>query len=277
VSATSPRSQIVKRLQDMIPSLGKVQGVVSLESAFQGNVKAETAYVYRFLCEATGSKPGQEDQTKLRGRGSQIVIDQYAIVVSTKNVKDVGGDDSSDVNDDIVMAISIALLGWIPPGSVFPIEYVRGQLDFQRNLLIWTEIYALRRILQTMPHHRIVPMNEKLFHAKAVEPILKGMPICLNSEGKISAATLENFRVMGFAKADAAIGNSVPFSSDGIISMENWTVITGTETLVPGAYYYLGNAHFMQIIPPESGYVVTLGRAVSANVFDIEIESPIEI
>lgn len=276
MSATSPRSQIVKRLQDLIPSLGKVQGMVASEAAFQGNVKADTAFVYRIACDSL-ARPGQEDSTKLRGKGSQIVSDSYAIIVVTKNVKDAGGNDSSDVNDDITTAISIALLGWIPPGSMFPLEYVRGQLNFDRNMLIWTEIYALRHLFQTTPHHRIVPMNEKLFYAKAVEPIKKGMPICLNSESQLSAATLENPQVIGFAKVDVAIGNSVPYSTDGVISMENWSEITGTEKLVPGAYYYLGSTHYMQVSPPESGILLALGRAVSANVFDIEIEQPIEI
>lgn len=277
MSAKSPRSQIVKRLQDLIPSLGKVQGVVALEAAFQGNVKAETAYVYRMGCEAGGARPGQEDHSKLKSRQQQIVYDHYAIIIATKNVKDAGGNDSSDINDDITTAISIALLGWIPPGSIFPIEYVRGQLDFQRNMLIWSEIYALPRLLQTAPHHRIIPMNEKMFYAKAIEPIKKGMPICLNSESQLSAATLENPQVIGFAKVDVVIGNSVPYSTDGVISMENWSEITGTEKLVPGAYYYLGSTHYMQVSPPESGILLALGRAVSANVFDIEIEQPIEI
>jgi hypothetical protein len=276
MSAKSPRSQIVKRLQDLIPSLGKVQGVVALEAAFQGNVKAETAYVYRMGCDAGGARPGQEDHSKLKSRQQQIVYDHYAIIIATKNVKDAGGNDSSDINDDITTAISIALLGWIPPGSMFPLEYVRGQLDFQRNMLIWSEIYALPRLLQTTPHHRIVPMNERMFYAIAAQEIRRGMPIVLIVD-KIYPATLDNPHVIGFAKTTTAVGNAVPYSTDGALTMDDWTEVTGIEKLVPGAYYYLGSTNYMTNTPPESGILITLGRAVSATTFDIEIEQAIEL
>jgi hypothetical protein len=261
----------------MIPSLGKVQGVVALEAALQGNVRAENAFVYRIACESIGAKHGQEDRTKMRGLGSQVVLDHYAIIVLTKNIKDAGGNDSSDINDDITQAISIALLGWIPPKSTFPMEYVRGELSFQRNMLLWTEIYGLRRVLQSEPHHRITPMNNKLFYIKSGVSILKGMPIRIEGEVAIPATSEIDYHgeVQGLSMVDTAIGNKVSYSTDGIITLEDWTSVIGTPDLIPGVSYYLSPSGGMTTTLPTPGIVRMLGKAISKRTFDIEISDTV--
>jgi len=140
MSAISARSQIVKRLEDTVPELGRVQGFVALEAAFQGEIKHDTAFVYRLATDKIDVGHPQQ----------QIILATFGIALATKNIKDTGGDESDDINEALCRAVNESLLGWIPPGAQFPLQYVKGQPSFARNLLIWTEIYSLKQIITNL-------------------------------------------------------------------------------------------------------------------------------
>lgn len=140
MSAISARSQIVKRLEDTIPELGKVQGFVALEAAFQGEIRQNTAFVYRLA----------SDKAEIGHPNQQVIITTFGVAIATKNIKDAGGDDSDDVNEALCRAVNESLVGWIPPGLQFPLHYIKGQPTFTRNLLLWTEIYSLKQIITNL-------------------------------------------------------------------------------------------------------------------------------
>lgn len=140
MSAISVRSQIVKRIEDTVPELGRVLGFVALDAAFQGEIKQNTAFVYRL----------SSDKLEVGHPNQQIVSVNYGIVIATKNQKDMGGDSSDDTNEEICRAVNEGLLGWTPPGAQFPLVYIKGQPTFTRNLLLWTEIYSIKQIMTNL-------------------------------------------------------------------------------------------------------------------------------
>lgn len=140
MSAISVRSQIVKRIENKVPELGQILGFVALDAAFQGDIRQNTAFVYKLSTEKL--EVGHPHQ--------QIVMAYYGIVIATKNQKDTGGDVTDDTNEAICRAVNESLLGWTPPGSQFPLVYIKGQPTFTRNLLLWTEIYSIKQMLTSI-------------------------------------------------------------------------------------------------------------------------------
>ncbi len=255
MSATSPRSQIVKRLQDMIPSLDKVQGSVSLEGMLQGSIKPDTAYVYRVASYAT------DEQI----HGESIVIkDTFAIILITKNAKDDGGDDSSDVNDDLCVAVASALLGWVPHGSLFPLEYERGEISFQRNLLIWTEFYSLNRI-NTNISLNYEPVSEMKTNKKAGIDIYGYRVVASNDDDTVYHPSilnpLDHYRILGIALKDTMIGNYLTVQMAGVLVYPQWNWLAGQRV-------YLANNGELTQTPT----IVSIGTANTPKSIVIHIE-----
>jgi len=131
----SIRTLLVARLKEQVPLLnGQVFGTVDFEAALMGNLKVNSAFVYR---DNVRSEPLSDTNT-----ARQEQITKYSIVVITKNVKDNGEQDSADVNDEICAQIRAAIMGWVVDGS--PFEHVSGKAQLMRNMLLWEEIYSHR-------------------------------------------------------------------------------------------------------------------------------------
>jgi hypothetical protein len=244
----------------MIPSLGKVQGVVAMEAMFQGTIKSNTAYVYRVSSRAKNTHDYPEEQ---------IFNDQYAVILIHKNVKDEGGNESSDTNDELCAAIAKVLFGWTPPGCISPLKYERGEGTFSRNFWLWHEIYSTERIISDSFGEDLIL---DVFPAESgSEGIIVGMPIILNSDGTIRVATHEFYDVAGFVVSAASMGENAHYRTEGIVEREDWSEITGTKDLAVGSRYYLAAEGGMQNTEPTTGVVRPLGRAITERMFDIEI------
>lgn len=132
----SIRTQLVARLKAQVPLLnGQVSGVVDFEAALLGNLKVNSAFVYR-----DNVKSEQMSDTNI---ARQEQVTKYSIVICTKNVKD-NGEDSADANDEICAQVRTALMGWVVDGC--PFQHVSGKAELRRNMLLWEEIYSHRTV-----------------------------------------------------------------------------------------------------------------------------------
>lgn len=90
-------------------------------------------------------------------------------------------------------------------------------------------------------------------------------------------AANQPFQVIGLAAMDVNNGQVVPIVSDGVITRQDWTVITGAALLEVGRRYYLSPATSGKLTldcPNAPGeYVVQIGRASSTFQLDIEIDT----
>lgn len=94
-----------------------------------------------------------------------------------------------------------------------------------------------------------------------------------------SDATAKPFGLAVASIADAASGK---VQTDGsILSVSDWSAITGSASLTAGARYYLSaaSAGQMTTTPPSGSgeYVIPLGRAVSTTDFEISLGTSIKL
>ncbi len=109
-----------------------------------------------------------------------------------------------------------------------------------------------------------------------------GQPIYVKSNTHIGLAKADaagTMKVAGLAITAVSATFTALYNADGRLSLADWTAITGSATLTPGAYYYLDDATpgmMTTTAPTTTGkYVVRLGRAISTVIFDIEVEQSI--
>ncbi|OQW92913.1 MAG: hypothetical protein BWK79_00120 [Beggiatoa sp. IS2] len=278
----SIRSLIVERLKLMVPAFeGRVLGVVDLVAVQQSYIKAKSCYIWR-----NKTKASPNDSLNFL---NQIIQTEYAVLITTKNEKDHGGIDSSDVADDLCYQIFNALAGWQPLESSFCMSYERGQNYFDRNMLFWTEYYSLPRTAQTSydsvdwtqpyPYHPNYPGAYMMTTDVAVQT---GHPVYINAENHLELACAESLpRAQGFGLCafPANPGGNVSVYVDGFISRADWTPITGTLFLIPGKTYYLSNTEPGKLTstPPTTGYLLSVGTAIYPDTLDIEISQLIQL
>lgn len=117
--------------------------------------------------------------------------------------------------------------------------------------------------------------------AEAEEAIVPGQPIRLTAAGLAAladATVVGRAEVAGIAAAAAGAGFAVPYARTRV-AVPDWTAITGSAALTPGAIYYLDPAApgRLSTTAPESAgqYATRVGRGASADTLQIEIEPPI--
>ena len=113
-------------------------------------------------------------------------------------------------------------------------------------------------------------------------PAIKGLWVYIDSAtGEAKAATSEETlakaEVAGVAIEQITPATAGSFISSGYIELPDWTSIASVASLTPGVTYYLTTAGLMSSTPPVTGYVVTLGRAMTAQQFDVDIRLPVGI
>lgn len=111
-----------------------------------------------------------------------------------------------------------------------------------------------------------------------------GTPIYLGINGHANAAQADSAataKVVGLSLSSTAPTFSCTYITDGQVIRSDWTDITGTASLTPGAYYFLDpdNLGQMTTTAPTTGgdFVLRLGQAQSTTVFDVEIQQPIRL
>jgi hypothetical protein len=115
----------------------------------------------------------------------------------------------------------------------------------------------------------------------AGQTLLAGQPVYLSEDAMRPAQAIDPLLAdaWGFAASDGAEDDDVACTTNGQITLEDWTPIIGTPTLTPGATYYLHPliAGMMMTTPPATPgqFVVALGKALSPLTFGVKIEAPI--
>lgn len=118
------------------------------------------------------------------------------------------------------------------------------------------------------------------YAAEVDSDVEKGQPLYVLANTHVDLAEADDVpqaRVAGIANEDAVATTSVDYLTEGRITKADWTGVTGTALLTPGAVYYLGGLGLLTTIAPTSGFIVSCGRAINTTTFDIEISPPIRL
>lgn len=116
---------------------------------------------------------------------------------------------------------------------------------------------------------------------KDVVGLVPGHVLALHSPSGVGfwrASAADNTKhAVGFARSAAAVGVSVPVQTEGLLTLADWTAITGAVSLTLGIYALDLTAGKMRLVAATmAGQVVqVLGRAVGPQTFEIRIDEPI--
>jgi hypothetical protein len=128
-----------------------------------------------------------------------------------------------------------------------------------------------------------LPKIESEYESVEVDvPVEIGQPLYLKPNGHAGLAqadAIATSRICGLAVTAAAATTAASYSLDGTVERSDWTPITGTATLVPGATYYLSPdaaGKLTALAPEAEGQLVAIvGTALSTTKLAIEIQPPI--
>ena len=107
--------------------------------------------------------------------------------------------------------------------------------------------------------------------------LVAGQPIFIAATGLLAVANSLAMPGIGVVVADARAGTPVTYVSDGSVSSPDWSVVTGSQHLTPGAIYYLSTDGKLSRAQPTVGLFQQIGIAVSASMLDVEIHPPIQL
>lgn len=108
---------------------------------------------------------------------------------------------------------------------------------------------------------------------------LAGFAVYVPTDGHVDNARANNYDtsgVVGLCLADVGASAAGQYVTEGTFSLEDWSAVTGSANLSPGAVYYLSTdvAGRLTITPPESpstNVVAVIGRALNYRTLDISI------
>jgi len=110
----------------------------------------------------------------------------------------------------------------------------------------------------------------------------EGMIIYISGDGNVDLAradVISTSRAVGFATEDVLATVTGTYITEGQIEKTDWTSVIGTTLLTPGAVYFLDETTegTMSTTAPEvtGESSVRLGRALTTEIFDIEISQPV--
>lgn len=136
-----------------------------------------------------------------------------------------------------------------------------------------------------VPNEPLLPVMPEIidYHtAQADWPIKIGQPVYLTGvghAGPAQASAAATTQVVGVSISDVAAHHACRYLTEGRVERTDWMEVAGTALLSVGATYFLDplmDGRITTMAPTAQGhYVVRVGRAVSSNVLDVEIELPI--
>ena len=98
--------------------------------------------------------------------------------------------------------------------------------------------------------------------------------LAVAQDSKIEGGT-HPYQVAGFIGVEATNGQLVAVATDGLVSLQDWTYITGSPYLKTNERYFLSDLNPGQLLascPTTPGStVVCVGQAISQQTLDIEI------
>jgi hypothetical protein len=105
-----------------------------------------------------------------------------------------------------------------------------------------------------------------------------GHALFVSSDGHVDLASMANPGVAGISVESVAADATGHYITESQVSREDWTVVTGSASLTPGALYYLDPATpgLLTTTPPEDigDSVVIVGRALTSTTLDVSIQPP---
>lgn len=147
---------------------------------------------------------------------------------------------------------------------------------------------SCRAVLEIPPWHEQITIQawqrltaEALPTAITNDAVIVGQPLRMAPTGRLNlaiATSQAGARVVGLVAQDAAAGSTTTYRTEGAIERSDWTPITGTAELVPGAAYFLAGSsgRLSTTAPTSSGQWITeVGKALSTRVLDLEIQPSI--
>lgn len=119
--------------------------------------------------------------------------------------------------------------------------------------------------------------QQHTFSLETAETVASGQPVYITAGGLLALAQADaapRHNVIGLCAIGASAGFAATYSTDGSVSLADWTAITGTAQLTAGQTYYLSAdaPGALSSSPPSTGHVVSVGTAISGNELDIEIQ-----
>lgn len=111
---------------------------------------------------------------------------------------------------------------------------------------------------------------------------VEGMVLYVPSNGHVDLAradVVSTSRAVGLADGDVSATGTGTYITEGQIEKTDWTSVIGTTLLTPGAVYFLSidsDGEMTTTAPEVIGQtVLRLGRALTTQIFDIEISQPV--
>jgi hypothetical protein len=105
-----------------------------------------------------------------------------------------------------------------------------------------------------------------------------GHALFVSGDGHVDLASMADPGVAGISVESVSADATGHFVTEGQITRDDWTVITGSASLTPGALYYLDPASpgLLTDTPPEDigDSVVIVGRALTSTTLDVSIQPP---
>ena len=123
----------------------------------------------------------------------------------------------------------------------------------------------------------VVPSDGLSITLLAAHEILVGQPIYITPVGTVEHADADTLPCLGVSINYASAGGALSYISDGSVSRQDWTAITGSNDLRPGMTYYLADTGKLTHIVPTTGLSQQIGVAVSRSLLDVEIHPPIRL
>lgn len=111
----------------------------------------------------------------------------------------------------------------------------------------------------------------------ANETIEIGMPVYVSGNNTVNLADADSINtshVLGLAETSGNATDTINVLSSGIVTKADWTSVTGSASLTPGAVYYLSTSAGQLTTTPPSGSgdaIVSCGLAITTTKLDIEI------
>lgn len=120
--------------------------------------------------------------------------------------------------------------------------------------------------------------------AESDTTIVSGNVIRMKSNGHIDLALANSnttWGAFGVAITSGNIGDPVEYRIDTEVTLSDWSSITGTLNLTPGATYYLSDITAGRLTSSPTGTagsaVVQIGRAKTSTILVLEIQNPIAL
>lgn len=128
------RALIEARIKAQVTDFKEVRGAADLSNVLQNRVAAPACYVFQ--------ESDQPSKNNLVNAVSQRVVDQLAVVIVVRNVRDPRGSDAADVSEALRDWVRAALVGWIPASTHEQIEYAGSRLiSFADGFFITKDSY----------------------------------------------------------------------------------------------------------------------------------------